>query len=89
VTTLINGGALLRHSRALLAGIRRPTDTICQPQFWMPDTLLRHSGMTCHEGRNVTPSYVIVQAKLAEIEAELKRIGFWQDTPLKPEQYHF
>ena len=33
--------------------------------------------------------YAVVQAKLAAIEAEMKRSGFWQNTPLKPEQYQF
>ena len=37
----------------------------------------------------MTPSHSAAQAKLAEIEAELKRIRFWQNTPLKPEQYRF
>lgn len=35
------------------------------------------------------PDYAVVQAKLDAIEAEMKRSGFWQDAPLKPEQYHF
>lgn len=35
------------------------------------------------------PDYAVVQAKLDAIEAEMKRGGFWQAAPLKPEQYHF
>ena len=30
-----------------------------------------------------------VQAKIAEIEQEMKRIGYWQSEPLQPEQYEF
>ncbi len=33
--------------------------------------------------------YQSVQTKLDEIVAEMKRIGFWQDEPLQPEQYDF
>lgn len=35
------------------------------------------------------PDYAVVRAKLDAIEAEMKRGGFWQAAPLKPEQYHF
>ena len=35
------------------------------------------------------PDPSVVTAKLAEIEQEMKRIGFWQDQPLRPEQYEF
>ncbi len=35
------------------------------------------------------PSYAVVQEKIQAIEAELKRIGFWQNEPLKPKQYNF
>ena len=35
------------------------------------------------------PGYGLVQTKIAAIEAEMKRIGWWQDQPLKPEQYTF
>lgn len=30
-----------------------------------------------------------VKTKIAQIEAELKRIGLWHTEPLKPEQYNF
>lgn len=30
-----------------------------------------------------------VQAKIDEIEQEMKRIGYWQSDPLQPEQYEF
>jgi uncharacterized protein YqcC (DUF446 family) len=30
-----------------------------------------------------------IQAKIAEIEHEMKRIGYWQSDPLRPEQYEF
>jgi uncharacterized protein YqcC (DUF446 family) len=30
-----------------------------------------------------------IQAKIGEIENEMKRIGYWQNAPLKPEQYQF
>jgi uncharacterized protein YqcC (DUF446 family) len=33
--------------------------------------------------------YEVVASKLDQIEAELKRIGWWQDQPLQPEQYQF
>lgn len=33
--------------------------------------------------------YATVGAKLDTIEAEMKRIGYWQMTPLAPEQYDF
>jgi uncharacterized protein YqcC (DUF446 family) len=29
------------------------------------------------------------QTKIAEIEDEMKRIGYWQNDPLRPEQYQF
>lgn len=35
------------------------------------------------------PDPVVVAARLAGIEAEMKRIGMWQDAPLRPEQYEF
>ncbi len=35
------------------------------------------------------PDYGTVAQKLDAIEAEMKRIGYWQDAPLKPEQYDF
>ncbi len=35
------------------------------------------------------PSYSTVQTKLTEIENEMKRIGYWQSQPLRPEQYNF
>ncbi|HVU12463.1 MAG TPA: YqcC family protein [Phototrophicaceae bacterium] len=35
------------------------------------------------------PNYEAVARQADAIEAEMKRIGFWQDTPLKPEQYDF
>ncbi|HLL76066.1 MAG TPA: YqcC family protein [Pyrinomonadaceae bacterium] len=35
------------------------------------------------------PDYAAVAAKLDEIEAEMKRIGMWQEQPLPPEQYAF
>ena len=37
----------------------------------------------------MTPDYQTVDAKIAAIEIEMKRIGMWQDEPLKPEQYDF
>lgn len=33
------------------------------------------------------PDYPAVAAKLDEIEAEMRRIGMWQEQPLRPEQY--
>jgi uncharacterized protein YqcC (DUF446 family) len=30
-----------------------------------------------------------IQAKITEIEHEMKRIGYWQNDPLRPEQYQF
>src|SRR5450432_3778133 len=35
------------------------------------------------------PTYEQVATKLDAIEAEMKRVGLWQDTPLDPEQYDF
>lgn len=35
------------------------------------------------------PSYETVAAKISEIEAEMKRVGLWQEKPLDPEQYNF
>jgi len=35
------------------------------------------------------PSYEVVAQKLDQIEAEMKRVGLWQDKPLDPEQYDF
>lgn len=34
-------------------------------------------------------SYQDVHIKLEEIVAEMKRIGYWQEEPLRPEQYDF
>jgi uncharacterized protein YqcC (DUF446 family) len=36
-----------------------------------------------------SPDYVVVAAKLDEIEREMKQAGLWQDRPLGPEQYNF
>ncbi len=38
---------------------------------------------------NIPPPYEVVAQKLNAIEAEMRRIGFWQDKPLDPEQYDF
>ena len=38
---------------------------------------------------SMPPSYEVVAQKLDAIEAEMKRISLWQDTPLDPEQYNF
>lgn len=35
------------------------------------------------------PGYAVVAAKLDEIEAEMRRIGMWQEQGLRPEQYDF
>ena len=35
------------------------------------------------------PSYAIAQKKIDAIEAEMKRIGYWQSEPLDPDQYDF
>jgi uncharacterized protein YqcC (DUF446 family) len=35
------------------------------------------------------PSYDEVARHIEEIEAEMKRIGFWRDEPLPPEMYNF
>ena len=35
------------------------------------------------------PDYAVVAAKLDEIETEMRRIGMWQEQPLRPEQYDF
>jgi uncharacterized protein YqcC (DUF446 family) len=35
------------------------------------------------------PSYDLVASKIDEIEAEMRRIGVWQDKPLTPEQMDF
>jgi uncharacterized protein YqcC (DUF446 family) len=34
-------------------------------------------------------SYEVVGAKLDAIETEMKRIGYWQEKPLDPDQYDF
>lgn len=39
--------------------------------------------------RGPPPDYDAAEAKLAEIEAEMKRIGFWQTEPLPPDKYDF
>jgi uncharacterized protein YqcC (DUF446 family) len=38
---------------------------------------------------NMPPAYETVASKIDAIEAEMKRIGYWQDTPLDPAQYDF
>jgi uncharacterized protein YqcC (DUF446 family) len=35
------------------------------------------------------PSYAIAQKKIDAIEAERKRIGYWQSEPLDSDQYDF
>ncbi len=35
------------------------------------------------------PDYAVVQQRIDEIEAELKRIGLWRNTPLDSPQYAF
>ncbi len=35
------------------------------------------------------PAYEIIARQADAIEAEMRRIGLWQDMPLKPEQYQF
>jgi hypothetical protein len=35
------------------------------------------------------PDLVSVRGTIAAIEGEMKRIGFWQTEPLRPEQYEF
>jgi uncharacterized protein YqcC (DUF446 family) len=35
------------------------------------------------------PDHAAVAAKIDEIEAEMRRIGMWQEQPLRPEQYAF
>ena len=35
------------------------------------------------------PDSKSVLSQIASIEAEMRRIGFWQAAPLKPEQYQF
>jgi uncharacterized protein YqcC (DUF446 family) len=35
------------------------------------------------------PDSKVVLSQIADIEAEMRRIGFWQAEPLKPEQYQF
>ena len=35
------------------------------------------------------PPYATVQSHIDAIEAEMKRIGMWQDEPLEPEKYTF
>jgi uncharacterized protein YqcC (DUF446 family) len=36
-----------------------------------------------------SPDYRVVEAKVDDIEREMKRVGLWQDKPLSPEQYNF
>lgn len=35
------------------------------------------------------PDRQTVAEKVAEIEGEMRRVGLWQDEPLRPEQYDF
>jgi uncharacterized protein YqcC (DUF446 family) len=35
------------------------------------------------------PDPILVKQRIDEIEAEMKRIGYWSDTPLPPEAYNF
>jgi uncharacterized protein YqcC (DUF446 family) len=37
----------------------------------------------------MVPDSLLILAHLAGIEAEMRRIGFWQKESLKPEQYQF
>jgi uncharacterized protein YqcC (DUF446 family) len=37
----------------------------------------------------MSTAYEVVSTKLDDIEAEMKNIGYWQDAPLKTEQYDF
>lgn len=35
------------------------------------------------------PTYEVVEQRIGEIEAEIKRIGWWREEPLPPEMYQF
>ncbi len=37
----------------------------------------------------IMPDYTTVESKLNDIEAEMKRIGYWREEPLPPEMYNF
>ena len=37
----------------------------------------------------MSADYMAVERKIDEIEAEMRRIGMWQEEPLPPEMYNF
>src|SRR5258708_27678846 len=37
----------------------------------------------------MSPNHDIIAERIGAIEAEMKRLGLWQDAPLRPEQYRF
>lgn len=57
--------------------------------WWITEQLflgmVRPTPMFKHQ----SPNYAVVAQKIDAIEAELKRLGWWQDQPLEPEQYEF
>ncbi len=51
--------------------------------------LFRNPAPKAGKMSRMPPTYEQVARKIDAIEAEMKRIGFWQETPLAPEQYDF
>lgn len=35
------------------------------------------------------PDYNTIESKINDIEAEMKRLGYWREEPLPPEMYNF
>ena len=55
----------------------------------MVAALFRTPGRRVRQRNKIPPNYEVVAQKANAIEAEMKRVGLWQDQPLKPEQYNF
>jgi uncharacterized protein YqcC (DUF446 family) len=56
--------------------------------FWMLSRMAQPR-RAAPKRTKMPPRYEIVAQKIDAIEAEMKRIGYWQDAPLTPEQYDF
>lgn len=57
--------------------------------FWMLSRMAHPRYAAAPRRTRMPPAYEVVAAKIDAIEAEMKRIGYWQETPLAPEQYDF
>jgi uncharacterized protein YqcC (DUF446 family) len=76
ISDLIISGVVLLAGAALIAYAYSTHKKITEPPKMTP---------VIHDDA----FYQRVSAQITAIEAEMKRIGFWQNEPLQPEQYNF